>query len=214
MWLKQLIDRKTVTQKRVSHLEDLAIINYENFNLTIWERPIDEDIDRYLSYLIEKEFKPINQSITIEDSEKVISDHLNAFGFHSEGKIKLIQDIVKITYQFFEITSATRLQLILKKITDDACRKFHTDAYDLRLLCTYKGKATEWVEEANVNRSLLKSGSNETIIKDLGKVKSIKPFEVAVLKGEPASRSYGGIVHRSPPIENEGEKRILLRLDF
>jgi len=214
MWFSQFINRQIVTQKYVLHIEDLAVVKEESVNLVIWQRPVDTDIDLFVRYLIGEDVKPINQSVTIEDTERVVSDYLNTPGFHSEGKIKLIHDIVKITHQFFEITSASRLRLILKVVTDDACRKFHTDAYDLRLLCTYKGKATEWVEEVNVNRSLLKGGSNESIVKDLRKVKCIEPFEVAVLKGEPASRPQGGIVHRSPPIEREGEKRFLLRLDF
>jgi hypothetical protein len=214
MWFSQLIDRQIMTQKSVLHIEDLAIVKEESVNLVIWQRPVDTDIDLFVRYLISEDFKPINQSVTVEETERVVSDYLNAPGFHSEGKIKLIHDIVNITHQFFEITSASRLRLILKIIADDACRKFHTDAYDLRLLCTYKGKATEWVEEVNVNRALLKAGNNESIVKDLRKIKCLQPFEVAVLKGEPAIRPHGGIVHRSPPIESEGERRFLFRLDF
>lgn len=157
MRFNQLIGSRALAQKSVLHLKDLAIIKDECLNLVIWKRPIDPDVDLYISYLITEGFKPINESVTCADTEKIVTDHLDAFGFPATGKIKLINDIIEITHQIFEITSASKLRLILKIVTDDACRKFHTDAYDLRLLCTYKGKATEWVEESSAKRSLLKT---------------------------------------------------------
>jgi len=45
-------------------------------------------------------------------------------------------------------------------------------------------------------------------------IRQTKPFDVAFLKGENLLYPNGkGIVHRSPPIEESEEKRILLRID-
>jgi hypothetical protein len=107
------------------------------------------------------------------------------------------------------------VHLYLKVVSNDACSKFHTDLYDLRLLCTYMGKGTEWVEEQYVNRKMLMKGENHQIIKDKTKVQTMEPFEVGILKGEASAKNKNrGIVHRSPPISQSGEKRLLLRLDY
>lgn len=214
-WLNELIGRKQFQQLEVDQLLDLSLIHQDNVNFVFLKRPVDDNIELFGRYLIQSGFKGINEAVNSRTVTDLISNRLNDEGFHSVGKLKLIQDIVKITQLFLHVTHAEQIRLILKVVGDDACRKFHTDGYDLRLLCTYLGKGTEWIEDRYVNRRKLVAGSNEEIIKDPSKIKHTDPFEVAILKGEVQSRPYQkGIVHRSPPVQQTGEKRLLLRLDF
>lgn len=120
----------------------------------------------------------------------------------------LIQDFLA----FSENSSAT---VYLKVIDNNACTKFHTDGYSLRLFTTYHGRGTEWLPEKAVNRSAL-GETNDQIVKDPSKIQRMETCEVGILKGEipNAPNRTRGIVHRSPEIVQTGEKRIILRIDI
>jgi len=213
-WLNELMGSKTFQQTEVERLYDLALIHQSNVNFVYFKRRVDDDIDLYARHLIQQAFKGINTVVTSASVAALVTDQLNAVGLFSSGKVKLTHDIIEITLSFLQVTQAAHVRLILKVVSNDACSKFHTDAYDLRLLCTYVGKGTEWIEDKYVNRKLIMIGENEDIIKDFTQVQSTQPFEVAILKGEINARPKGkGIVHRSPPIQDDGEKRLLLRID-
>jgi len=214
-WLNELVRSKTFQEVEVEQLYDLALIHQSDVNFVYFKRSVDDDVDLYARHLVQQSFKGINTVVTSASVAALVTDQLNALGLFSSGKVKLTRDIIEITLSFLQVTQASHVRLILKVVSDDACRKFHTDAYDLRLLCTYVGKGTEWIEDKYVNRKKIKNGSNEDIIKDFTQIQSMQPFEVAILKGEIMSRPKGkGIVHRSPPIQHAGEKRLLLRIDY
>lgn len=215
-WLKEIIGIKKFRQEQVSALNDLDTILLQDVNLAYYKRDPDPDIDIYVKSLMDASFQGIKERVRPDTVSQVVTRHLDEFGLHTFGKIKLTTDIVAITMMFFQVTRARSLRLILKQVTDDACRKFHTDAYELRLLCTYRGQGTEWINDRFVNRKKLVVGNNEDIIKDASRVCRMEPFEVAILKGEVANNSswVNGIVHRSPPIQKTGDARLLFRLDY
>jgi hypothetical protein len=127
----------------------------------------------------------------------------------------LIEDIQQLIYQFAAICNAEYVRVHLKTVTNDACRKFHIDGYDLRLLCSYAGPGTEWTYNDNVNRKYLGLGENEQIIKDWSYINQLNSYDVAILKGElPHQRTGKGVVHRSPAIELTGARRLVLRIDI
>lgn len=80
----------------------------------------------------------------------------------------------------------------LEGITGDACRKWHADAIRLRMLCTYRGRGTEW-----------RDGD--------GAPSTVDAPSVALMKGEGFAKG-AGCVHRSPPVSRlpEAERRRLL----
>jgi hypothetical protein len=86
---------------------------------------------------------------------------------------------------------------------------------DLRMLCTYSGPGTLWLSENNINRNALNScGDNECIVLDESKIQQAKTGAVVILKGAIyPEEGTKAIVHRSPTIEDYGEKRLLLRID-
>lgn len=213
-WIEAITGTKYFRQLEVNQLEGLTAVNQEDVNLVYWKRAIDRDVDEFVSLLVAREFTGINAAVTSSSLNDVVLDQMNDMPLFTPGKIKFVRDIITLTTCFMKITESPQVRLILKIVADDACRKFHTDGYHLRLLCTYAGKGTEWIADRYVNRSKLIKGSNEQIIRDFNRVQSLEPFDVAILKGE--VRAYPnrkGIVHRSPPIERMGEKRLLLRID-
>ena len=95
------------------------------------------------------------------------------------------------------------------------CRKFHTDINDIRLLCTLSGEGTLWLPEFNVNREALDTQKdNEDIVIDPSYIMQAPENSAVLLKGALYPKSgTRAIVHRSPTIEESGEKRLLLRID-
>ena len=94
---------------------------------------------------------------------------------------RLVADIRALGRRFAGIAGVTTIRLRLDGVTDDACRRFHVDAVRLRLLCTYIGSGTEWIDA-------------------YGRVQHIGLSHVAVFKGEGYPDGTPRILHRSPPL--------------
>ena len=94
---------------------------------------------------------------------------------------------------------AAEYTLRLEYVTDDACRKFHKDKTDIRLITTYLGRGTQWFEEQR--------GSKEPAIQEMA------TFEVGMFLGKRCGKA-GHVLHRSPPIEGTGSARFVMVLDI
>lgn len=210
-----IFTKRQLRSKEVFTLDGLCEITSPDVNFCHLRRNPDEDIVLFARGLIEHQFKGIKEVVTRGNVKSVITERLDSAQLHASGKMLMAEDIARIATCFMDIIKEESVQLYLKVVDNDACAKFHTDRYDLRLLCTYIGKGTEWIEEPYVNRKMLMQGENQQIIMDLTKVQTMQPFEVGILKGEASKKNKNiGIVHRSPPITHSGEKRLLLRLDY
>jgi hypothetical protein len=112
----------------------------------------------------------------------------------------LEEDILDLAERFADVMGARYLRLRLDVISTNACRKFHRDAVTARLICTYRGSATQIGNASN--------GRDPKIIKQ---IPSGTPI---LLRGTLwPEHSYSHLVHRSPPIEGTGENRLLLVID-
>ncbi|MEO0776748.1 MAG: DUF1826 domain-containing protein [Bacteroidota bacterium] len=127
----------------------------------------------------------------------------------------IIQDIHTLLLHFREVVQVEQFRLLLATVNTNMCRKFHTDINDVRLLCTYSGPGTLWLTNDNINRSALSSyADNDSIVLEESEVRQAKTGAVVLLKGAiyPQEKT-SAVVHRSPTIEESGEKRLLLRID-
>lgn len=95
------------------------------------------------------------------------------------------------------LSGAGALRLRLECVEDDACRRFHADNIELRLLCTYLGPGTEWLPDPA----------------EPSAIRRVPPLAVAVLKGRAWRRGGSPCIHRSPPIAGSGVRRLLLAVD-
>ncbi len=78
-----------------------------------------------------------------------------------------------------------------------------------RLITTYAGKGTEWLEFAVGNNPLEDACSPEP-----GIIRSLDEGDIALFKGERWEGNEGrGVIHRSPKLA-ANEARLLLTLDF
>jgi len=128
----------------------------------------------------------------------------------------LIQQDIKYLFTLFsEAAGAGSYKLLLTTVSNNMCRKFHTDINDLRMLCTYVGPGTLWLTEDNANRAALKHfADNDSIVLDNSKIKQAQTGAAVILKGAVYPKEgTKAILHRSPTIEGSGQNRVLLRID-
>ncbi|MFN3637294.1 MAG: DUF1826 domain-containing protein [Chloroherpetonaceae bacterium] len=188
--------------------EVLEEIHDSNCNLAIWKRKPDANIVAFLQRHAHEELH-LCQTLRASEVKAYLRDKMRKFEDEA-GKWALFDDVAQTANFFAHLTNANKLHLHLEIIRTDQCRKFHRDFYPLRLLCTYLGKGTEYLENDNVNRD---GETNDEIVCDWCKVKRLNAFEVAILKGEHGENVGKAIFHRSPPIEATNEFRVLLRID-
>lgn len=124
-----------------------------------------------------------------------------------------IKDIVHLCEFFFELTKSKKIRIQVEVVRTDMCRLFHIDNIRQRLLCTYMGPGTEWLDNSNVNRDGLGKGCNKNIVKDFKQINKAKTFEVLLLRGIKYKNEKSAVVHRSPPVETDFQTRILLKID-
>jgi hypothetical protein len=92
------------------------------------------------------------------------------------------------------------------------CPRFHTDKVPCRLITTYSGKGTEWLDSRAVSPGMLEAYNEKPACTDF--VRRLSPGDISLFKGDAwGENSDPGVVHRSPAL-NTDEKRLLLTLDF
>ena len=187
----------------------LSDIHQKHVNIAVYNRdihPLKKEIDSL-----------VKRDITF-DSRGTIDAILEELTIQIKGdeNMLMMQDIQNRLQHFKSITKAKRFRLFLATISTNMCRKFHMDYNELRMLCTYSGQGTLWLTEDNIDRNALDAyDSNACIVIDQNRIKQAKTGSVVVLKGAKYSNKMkNGAVHRSPSIEENCEKRLLLRIDM
>lgn len=191
-------------------------VHLQGLNMLVYSRPLSQSIHRYTASL--QSLAGNSECLLIEKSDLHKIDELNSRLPDSDakkGKQLLIDDIKQMANLFFDVTKEPAAQVSLSFIDYDMCRLFHTDKLRLRLLCTYYGKGTEWLSDQNADRSGLGKGCNSKIVRKTDQIKTLKEFEVGLLKGDNHYNSNRlGVVHRSPTVEATTEPfRVLLKID-
>lgn len=109
----------------------------------------------------------------------------------------LAQDIRSLALRFAALMGVPAVRLRLEGVTTNACRKVHTDYTDVRLITTYFGPGTDYVPSG---------GSAEAL-------ERISTGHVALFKGRLFGEGHAPCLHRSPPVGDTGERRLVLVID-
>ena len=113
----------------------------------------------------------------------------------------LCGDVAALAEIFGRVLGCDHLRLRLDVVQGDACRRFHLDNVPVRLLCTYRGRGTEY----GLTRA---AGDPDPVMRMAAGDAGL--FRGGTWPGAPRP----GLVHRSPPIAGSGETRLLLVLDL
>ena len=196
------------------HPDVLRRILEPGVNLSLWRRPVQQAITRELSPLQANHLPDVR----CRTSPACFEDDLCALLVQRELDPAAFptwrMDMGRLAGLFFHISGGRDVILRLETTDDDSCRRFHVDRTHLRLLCTYRGPGTEWLNDAQVDRVAQASGApNEGIVR-FGEPSRFEPFWVGIMKGDAFPGNTGhGLVHRSPPIAGSGQTRVVFCLD-
>jgi hypothetical protein len=197
------IQIKDPSSKTLKRIQD------SNCNLAIWERKLSDSLLEYVQNLLYySDFRSL----------KVVHDDLENL-YHSlplaeqRGRLDFIEDIIMLFSLFRDATGFKNPSIHLTTISNMQCPLFHVDFNQIRLLCTYNGPGTLWLDEENSDRSHLGCGHNDHVVRNMEKIHEVGTGSVALLKGEryPGNGGYG-IVHKSPEVPT-GTKRLFLRIE-
>lgn len=171
--------------------ETLAAIAAPGVALSIWSRPAPvpiaaADIEDFASLRIEA---------SVATVASALKDALARTPRRAWYQ-PIVTDITQLAMRFAALMEVGGVEIRLERVTGNSCWKFHADYVRARLITTYHGRGTEWaVQDAT-----------------LGPPHRMKAGDVSIFKGRvwlPAPR----VLHRSPPIAETGEVRLLLVID-
>lgn len=187
-------------------------------NVVLWRRPLPPALARYC----ENEARGhAHASRRVLSGERPPVHRLLEACSLRDGRDALASDLAHVLRLFQSLLPEGAAQPVLGafEVTDrDGCRKLHGDHVHVRLLCTYAGPATEWADDAHVNRRALVPSAlsaaevNPRIVRP-EHLQRAGTGDVLLLKGHAWPGALGA-VHRSPPIEATGERRALLTLTW
>lgn len=177
--------------------------------ITIWHRKpateLSEAVIRLPHSVIPD--RRINASLT--GFRQWLDDLIQQTPAAHRGDFQLLAaDMLKLANWFDLRWKASEYTFRMHPLSDTMCPRFHTDHGAMRLLCTYRGPGTEWVEESGVNRKAMRTigTDNQCIVPNAQAIKHIPNYAAALLCGCD-DNGEGGVVHRSPEVA-EGENRI------
>lgn len=186
----------------------LKNIHQTHVNIAIYNRNIRSMEDEINSLLTQDIVFKSSGNITT-----ILNELTKAIQLDENSKI--VQDIQQLLHHFKEVAKEKSFRFLLATVNTNMCRKFHMDVNKLRMLCTYSGPGTLWLTEDNINRKALESyKSNQFIVINESRIQQAKTGAAIILKGAIYPKEgTKAAVHRSPTIEENGEKRLLLRID-
>ncbi|MCW1718956.1 DUF1826 domain-containing protein [Pseudoalteromonas sp. A3] len=193
----------------------------QNTNIVIWQRDLEQALTNAVNTLISTNaIKPLELAVSPDDAFDKLVTALKPNDNNRDETDALCKDIALLVEMFCCLFDLKRAGLRLKILDKPMCPRFHVDKIPCRLVTTYQGVATQWLNHSDVERSKLGTGNlgkpdeESGLFKSLNNINQLNQGDVALLKGEYWDENEGaGLVHRSPPVATN-EQRLLLTLDF
>ena len=136
------------------------------------------------------------------------------------GREALLAEIGWLIRVYTDLLGCPAAALRIEVLDRPMCPRFHVDRTGIRLVCTWRGPGTEWLDDSWTNRNCLGPGSHGLADEESGllrpgaEIERIPTFAVGLLKGSlwqgNASR---GAIHRSPRIDPGAAPRVMMSLD-
>lgn len=193
----------------VNSTAELSCITKPYINLAIWDRQDDINIKPIVDWLAHKPFE-LEYKTSVGKVSKTLHKNLEVPIELNKSLKALTADIQKLAEVFSEYSLTNNIRLVIESVHDIPCPKFHQDNVTIRLICTYTGAGTEWLENSNVNTHADCCGGS--VFRDSKKIQRLKPFQVAFMKGGLWADNSIGIYHRSPKPEI-GQPRLVVKMD-
>ncbi|MBO9724031.1 MAG: DUF1826 domain-containing protein [Novosphingobium sp.] len=177
------------------HPEVLREIASDRIDLAIWERDLDPALVREVSGLDLDSIDDLLLVCDAGDTDMQLGTLLRDSGY-PESPL-LCADIAALAMRHGVLLGESRVGIRLEVVETDACRKFHADFVTVRTITTYRGPGTQWQRADDPGDQTI----NEM------RSAAVGLFKGRLLQPEPS------VLHRSPPIADSGESRLVLVID-
>ena len=185
----------------------LSSINKTDTELVIWKRSFSSSFQDWINHTNADNLPDVRILINLTELRWALEPLLDFCGLKADVmRSQLVNDIKSLVNMFADVTQSNAVDVRLQRITHNACWKFHRDAVKTRLVTTYRGPTTEWVQHAHAEQAILEQLNYK------GPIERLEDGDVAIFKGRCAHPKMG-IVHRSPSISGTGITRLLLCLN-
>jgi hypothetical protein len=206
--------RQPIRQVAGEQSEVLAEVLRDRVNLAIWQRQLPAPVGAFARLLLARG-EPLAQSIGLEldsaDAEPNLQGLLAGYA-DLPGQADFIADVSWLVGAFACLLDAKRIGLRLRALDKAMCPRFHVDHVPLRLITSYAGVGSQWLREGVMARRGLGDPAAEP--RDEALIERTAAGHVLLAKGEKwQGNEGGGLIHRSPQ-PAEGERRLLLTLDW
>lgn len=179
----------------------LSSIDHPGCAAAIWQRQPLKSFQDWIDALMPEDLPRARIILRPDVVRNALADIAEVAALpECEERTMLVDDIAALANIFAGVMQAPYLRLRLEVVSTNACRKFHIDTVTARLICTYRGRGTQYgvSVDGDEPRSIFDVPTGSPII-----------LRGTLWPEAPASR----LRHRSPPIEGTGETRLVLVLD-
>jgi len=196
-------------------------IHEEGVNLAVWERlPDRRTFDAVEALMDTKSQVRLDVSAPGKATLEALLLSLVASNTPRQSVFALASDIFNLSRLFGNVAGLAHPRVRLERVSDDGCALFHADTLSVRMLCTYAGAGTEWLENNNIRRGQLGiqgrsiAEANAAIVQDPASIRRIPRSHVAILTGRlwPGGEE-NALVHRSAPVSTPKASRLRLCVD-
>lgn len=193
----------TVIQGNAHHCpspQGLEAIARGDINLAIWERDPPQDF----APLLDRQPEDVRFAAPLAQIETQSLRKLEKAGFPDIPQgAALARDIAELAELYAGLFQLRDVEVRIETVTTDSCRKFHADYVQARLITTYVGRGTDWLDNDDAAR--VRQGEEPR------RIHSLTAGDVGLFKGKLGTPTPA--IHRSPPIAGTGETRLLVVLN-
>lgn len=197
---------------------DLLQIFEQDLQITVVDRDCDKHLVHYLQGVGTSLGRGFQCTLQAHQSvaEKVLAQRLLP---DQPGRDALLTDLDLLAQLYLDLIGCPHIGLRLEVLHGAMCPRFHVDRTGVRLLCTYMGPGTEWLDDRYADRSKLGGHSfaieaaQSGLIVDTKGIHQVAPFAIALLKGSLWQGNQSrGVIHRSPAVAPK-QTRVIVAID-
>lgn len=189
----------------------LTKILNDEVNLAVWRRAPSSKVSAFTKTALRlcQSFADSRVIEVADDAQVDLSGLATTFRDY-EGYAHFLDDVAWLVQAYGCLLGGKKIGLRLRILEKAMCPRYHVDWVSVRLITTYGGAGSEWLEEGAMNRAFL----GEPEAEPKGEPNCMSAGDVALFKGERWDGNQGrGIIHRSPQA-GAGERRLILTLDW
>ena len=130
----------------VDDINGLRAITQHDVALVVWQRSLLNQVSKWIAELSYEQLPHTRLLFRPQDLVNALTEHVISCGMPACKSLDhLVEDIDALVKAFADLTGSDNVDVRLERVNHDACRKFHRDHVETRLVTTYMGPGTQWV---------------------------------------------------------------------